>query len=183
MVFNKHASDRTRNSLHKKRHPCHYAHTSTRNAAARKCLHTPFSHVNDAHVEFEWGTSQLMSGQHRELLVCFVVGEVLVTETSQHHIASVLAKSSQITWSCPHDKKATLRSTLPNQSVWPAGSINALEQADCSDVWRRNKSRQYLQLLSETRVDSEKKHTHNVALRSIEGALSSSTAAFRIRTR
>ena len=95
---------------------CHHVQTSTRNAAARSCLHTPFSHVNDAHVEFEcMGTSQLMSSQRRELLVCSVVREVLLAETSQHHIASVFAKSSQITWWCRHDKKANLRLRLQNQ--------------------------------------------------------------------
>ena len=62
-------------------------------------------------------TSQLMSGQHSELLVCFVLREVLLVETSQHHIASVLAKSSQVTWWCPHDKKANLRLRLQNQFI------------------------------------------------------------------
>ena len=97
-----------------------------------------------------------MSGQHSELLVCFVVREVLLVETSQHHIASVLAKSSQITWWCSRDKKANLRLRLQIQLIRLRESINALEQADCSDVWRRNKSRQYFQLLSETMLTPRK---------------------------
>ena len=101
-----------------KRLSCHFVQTSTRNAAAPSCPHTPFSHVNDAHVEFEcMRTSQLMSCQHRESLVCFVVREVLLLETSQHHIASVFAKSSQITWWCPHDEKGNLRLRLQNQFI------------------------------------------------------------------
>ena len=36
-----------------------------------------------------------------------------------------------------------------------AGSINVLEQVDCSDVWRLNKSRQGPQRLSETHMEPE----------------------------
>ena len=100
---------------------CHHVRRSARNAAARSCLYIPFRMSTMLTLNSNtWAsnrTSQLMSGQHSELLVCFVVREVLLVETSQHHIASVLAKSSQITWWCSRDKKANLRLRLQNSFI------------------------------------------------------------------
>ena len=69
-----------------------------RSGATRKYLHTPFHmqttltlHSNALGSE---RTSQLMPGQHGEWHVCFAVREVLLAETSQRYIASVLARLS-----------------------------------------------------------------------------------------
>ena len=43
-----------------------------------------------------------------KLRVCFAVREVLLDETSHRYVAIVLARSSQITYWCPHDEKANL---------------------------------------------------------------------------
>ena len=83
----------------------------------------------------------------------------------------------------PHSVKSqpAIITAKPINAV--AGSINALEQVDCSDVWRQNKSRQDLQRLRKTHVDSEWKHAHNTTQRSIESVLSIFTAEWCIRAK
>ena len=91
----------------------------------------------------------------KELLVGLVARDLLLTEISKHHFAIVQAGPAQESQSAPSQCEPPCDQHCQNRSVWPARSINALEHAYCSEVWRRNRSKQHLQRLSETHVDSE----------------------------
>ena len=143
------------------------------------------------------GTSQLMSDHsrpddcahfeaspHTNTRNCLLVSSPAKSSRQQSaHTISQFGCASPSKQLAPHSVKSqpAIVTAQPINAV--AGSINALEQEDCSDVWRQNKSRQDLQRLRKTHVDSEWKHAQHVAPRSIESALSISTAAFRIRAR
>ena len=90
----------------------------------------------------------------KELLVGLVARELLLTEISKHHFAIVQAGPAQESNRLPHTVKKPPCDQY-RQIDQCGRSINALEQADCSGVWRRNRSKQHLQRLSETHVDSE----------------------------
>ena len=159
LVFNRHAGDRARNSHKKDFHAitCKRLHAMLQHGRVFTYLFRMSTMLTlNSNAWASDKTSQLMSGQRSELLVCFVVREVLLVETSQHHSASVLAKSSQVTWWCPHDKKANLRVRLQNQFIRLWDPSTRSNKQIVATVWRRNKSRQHPQRLSETHVDSEK---------------------------
>ena len=93
--------------------------------------------------------------QHKELLVGLVAREVLPTAISKHHFASVQAVPAQASNRLLTMSKANLRSNTAKPFLSAVGSICALEQAGRGDISREKKSRQDLQQVSGTHVDSE----------------------------
>ena len=90
----------------------------------------------------------------KELLVGFVVREVRLTEISRHHFAIAQAWPTQKSSRLPHNVSHLAINTAKSISV-ACGVHQRARTSDCTDVWRGNRSGQYLQLLGETHVDSE----------------------------
>ena len=108
---------------------------------------------------------------HTKTRSCLLVSSP--AKFSKHHFASVQAVPAQASNWFPHTVK-TQPAIFTAKPIKAALGIHQRAQ---------NKPRQDLQRLTEIHANSECKHTHHDALRSIEIALSISTAAWRIRTR
>ena len=116
--------------------------------------------------------------------VGLVAREVLLTEISKHHFAIEKGRPAQESNRLPHtDKKPPcdqhcqinqrgLRgpSTCSNKQIVPTFGDETSQDKSTNGSMK-------------PMLTARKKHTHNVALRSIEGALSTCTGAFSIRTR
>ena len=114
-------------------------------------------------------TSQLMPGQHSELFASLVVSEMFLTDELYEWVRN--------------DKKTNLGSVVPNESNGlrdPSARSNKQIVATCRDKTNQDKGPNGCVKPMLTLSESTFK---KVAPRSVESALSISTAAFRIRTR
>ena len=121
----------------------------------------------------EWapGTSQVMSDQHSRPQMMVPIPKLrripagiaswfrrprsapdCNQQTPLRKCTSCTSPSKHLALSASKSEPATF-AAQPINAV--AGSINMLEQVDCSDVWRLNKSRQGPQRLSETHMEPE----------------------------
>ena len=154
-------------------------HTSQdTHAATLKCLFfTVHLHTMLTLQRSAWapGISQLMSGQDSEFFVGLVVSEMLPDYHTSGSVPNNLLASSRL--------ESQLGSIVPNDSIRlrdPSTRSNKQIVATCRDKTNQNKSTdgcvKPILTLSESILIK-------FTLRSIESALSISTAAWRIRTR